>query len=237
MKMVRVRYMRIWIKLKKIFINPFNKRIVFVILSLFFHEVLCQMPLENQTFGNSTVEKSKVFFSDPSTENPVNENIFSNFVKTSRINGKTGIATTFGDIAVPLILEFEKPVIKSPNHKLMWLLQGGGGVTIETDSPSYPCLKDETSCPKLQKSKNKDRFGIFPYGAIGFKYVYFGALTASVTVAPLLSKSFTDFLTTISLGWNISKVHIELHYVSFQFFKGPGPFYVALSAGFPLKTW
>ena len=55
------------------------------------------------------------------------KSFFLNFVKTSRMNGKTGIAATFGEIAVPLILEFEKPVIKSPNHKLMWLLQGGGG--------------------------------------------------------------------------------------------------------------
>ena len=78
-------------KSEGIFMKSFNKKIIFIILSLFFHEGLSQMPSEDQASGNSTVETNGIVSSELATEDPANENIFLNFIKTSRLNGKTGI--------------------------------------------------------------------------------------------------------------------------------------------------
>lgn len=65
-------------------------------------------------------------------KSPTHQNTSSTFMENARLNGKIGVGVLgFYRVAFPLLLEFENPIIKFQNQKLMWLLQGGVGFTIK----------------------------------------------------------------------------------------------------------
>lgn len=217
------------------------KKIIFVFLFLFVYGVFCQTTSEDYIAENWNHEKNQFTPQNSFT----NQNTSSTFMKGARLNGKVGVDILLFKIGIPLALEFEKPVIKLQNQKFMWLLQVRGGFApIKETKQGKPrlCLKGE--CSKSQENYKKEGGYFFlPYGSAhtGLKYDYFKVLTTSITFGTFFTESLLG-LTTFSIGWNVTdKTHIELHAGfpgwPYQFFKAPGPILVALSVGFPLKTW
>ena len=187
------------------------KKIVFVFLFLFFH---------GEVFGQT---------------------LFENQVSDIRLSGKIGAGMLEFSIVFPLALEFEKSFMKFENQKLLWLLQVQGGFSPITRLRK-PQLCSEGNCSQTEKTSAKT--DILLYGSVhaGLRYNYLNVLTTSVTLGTLfLEPDFIHWLTTLSIGWNImDKAHVEFHAgfpIEPQFFKSPKPILLALSVGFPLKTW
>ena len=215
------------------------KKMIFIFLFVFFHGGLFgqeqnKVNSKNHLSEHLNLEEDRFAF----REAPISRSTSSTFMDTARLYGKIGVDIVEFSVAFPLTLEFEKPLTKSGNHKLLWLLQARGGFTV---------IKRKSKCSEENCSQTR-KVGatteMLPYGSAhtGFRYNYLSALTTSITLGTLfMEPDFVHWLTTLSIGWSImDQAHVEFHMgfpIGPQFFRSPKPILLALSVGFPLKTW
>ena len=120
---------------------------------------------------------------------------------------------------IPLLLEFQTPVLMN-NKKLKWLIQAGAGgiVTVDPDFQFYVPVNTG-----------------FRYDLQPFTVALKGG--TSFTTVQGNMKEFGK-TASLSIGWNITNSdHIELSGGLFFFLKNYEMFFTSLSVSFPIKKW